>query len=56
MRLRVAMPASASASTTIGKGIPMIPAVQTTFRNMRPQDAIKEQIRAELAKLATFYG
>jgi len=33
----------------------MIPPVQTTFRNMRPSIAIEEQIRAEVAKLATFY-
>jgi cold shock CspA family protein/ribosome-associated translation inhibitor RaiA len=33
----------------------MIPPVQTTFRNMCPSIAIEEQIRAEVAKLATFY-
>jgi cold shock CspA family protein/ribosome-associated translation inhibitor RaiA len=55
MRMRVSMRATASASTTTRKGIPMIPPVQTTFRNMRSRVAIEEQIRAEVAKLATFY-
>ena len=33
----------------------MIPPVQTTFRNLRPSTAIEDSIRAEVAKLATFY-
>jgi cold shock CspA family protein len=33
----------------------MIPSVQTTFRNLRPSTAIEDSIRAEVAKLATFY-
>jgi len=55
MHMRVSLPATASASTNTRKGIPMIPPVQTTLRNMRPSIAIEEQIRAEVAKLATFY-
>ena len=33
----------------------MIPPVQIAFRNMRPSTAIADSIRAEVAKLTTFY-
>jgi len=33
----------------------MIPPVQTTFRHIRPSTAIEDSIRAEVAKLTTFY-